>query len=223
MYRQNVIGPIEYTQINNKLAQSLGSGFEESLADAENQSIGENMIIDESTDEENDENEEEDELLRMINLTFNHIVQDDKEELVKLIDELKETLTSDTLLVLEKAVGEFLIIYDLLRELENSSIPLSKQLRLKMLIDDIDQNQYRVKLVFKWLDGAEDNEQDILKRLIRDGLLSEEQFKKLSALGDLIHPEAVADIVKDTKVGQELKFLPRTLNGLHKSWQLLQE
>ena len=77
MYRQNVIGLIEYTQ-----------RFEESLVDAENQSNGENMVIDESTDEENDENE--DELLRMINLTFNHIVQDDKEELVKLIDELKK-------------------------------------------------------------------------------------------------------------------------------------
>ena len=58
--------------------------------DAENQSIGENMVIDESTDEENDENEEEDELLRMINLTCNHIVQDDKEELVKLMMNLKK-------------------------------------------------------------------------------------------------------------------------------------
>ena len=27
MYRQNVTGPIEYKQINNKLAQSIGSGF----------------------------------------------------------------------------------------------------------------------------------------------------------------------------------------------------
>ena len=82
MYRQqNVIGPIEYRQINNKLAQSIGSGFEESLVDAENQSNGENMVIDESTDE----------------------------ELVKLIDELKEILTSNTLLELEKAVCEFLI------------------------------------------------------------------------------------------------------------------
>ena len=75
---------------------------------------------------------------------------------------IDEILTSDTLLELEKAVGEFLIrgkrdgkpilpiIYNLLRELENSSIPLSKQLRLKMLIDDIDQNRYRVKSVFKW-------------------------------------------------------------------------
>ena len=73
-----MIGPIEYRQINNKLAQSIFSGFEESLVDAENQIIGENMVIDESTAEENDENEEEDELLRMINLTFDYIVQDDK-------------------------------------------------------------------------------------------------------------------------------------------------
>ena len=109
MYRQNVIGPIEYRQINNKLGQSIGSGFEESLVDAENQNIGEKMVIDESADEENDEKEEEDELLRMINLTFNHIAQDDKEELKKLIDELKEILTSETLLELEKALAEFLI------------------------------------------------------------------------------------------------------------------
>ena len=29
MYRQNVIGPIEYRQIYNKLGQSIGSGFED--------------------------------------------------------------------------------------------------------------------------------------------------------------------------------------------------
>ena len=61
-----MIGPIEYRQINNKLAQSIGPVFEESLVDAENQSIGENMVINETTDEENDESEEEVELLRMI-------------------------------------------------------------------------------------------------------------------------------------------------------------
>ena len=92
-----------------------------------------------------------------------------------------------------------------------------------MLIDDIDQNGYRVKSVFKMLDGAEDNEQDILKRLTREELLPEEQFMKLSTLEDFTDLEAVADIVKDTKVGQGLKFIPRTLDGLHKSWQLLQK
>ena len=55
---------------------------------------------------------------------------------------------------------------------------------------------YRVRSVFKWLHGAKDNEQDILKRITREELLSEEQFKKLSALEDLTDLEAVADIVK---------------------------
>ena len=75
------------------------------------------------------------------------------------VSEKSSIIKKNTLLELEKAVGEFLIrekrdgnpilpiIYDLLRELENSTIPLSEQLRLKMLIDDIDQNQYTV---FKW-------------------------------------------------------------------------
>ena len=67
-------------------------------------------------------------------------------------------------------------------------------------------------------DDAEDNEQDFLKRLYREELLSEEQFEKLSALDDLADLEAVTDIVKGTKVGQGLKYLRRTLDGLHKSW-----
>ena len=53
--------------------------------------------------------------------------------------------------------------------------------------------------------------------------MSEEQFKKLSAPEDFTDLEEVADIVKDTKVGQGLKFLPRTLDALHKSCQLLQK
>ena len=159
----------------------------------------------------------EDELLRMINLPY--IIQDDKEEFLKLIDELKEILTSDTLLQLEKVVGEFLIrekqdgkpiINDLLRELENSSIPLSKQMRLKMLINDIDQNRYRVKSIFNWLDGAEDNEQDILKRLYREELSSEEQFEKLSALDGLADLEAVFRLVPPPVC---LKSLPTVPNS----------
>ena len=42
--RQSVIGPIKYRQKNIKLAQSFGSGFEESLVDAENLSNGENIV-----------------------------------------------------------------------------------------------------------------------------------------------------------------------------------
>ena len=63
-----------------------------------------------------------------------------------------------------------------------------------------------VKSIFEWLDGAEDNEKDIL-----------------SVLDDLADLEAVADIMKDTEVGEELKIWPRMLDGLHKRWQLLQK
>ena len=60
----------------------------------------------------------------MINLTFNHIVRDDKEELVKLIDELKEILTSNTLLELvncEELIDELkeILTSDTLLELVN--------------------------------------------------------------------------------------------------------
>ena len=89
---------------------------------------------------------------------------------------------------------------------------------MKLLIDDTDQNQSSQSL-----SCVEDNEQDILKRLTREELLSEEQFKKLSTLEDFTDLEAVADIVNDAKVGQGLKCLPRTLDGLHKSRELLQK
>ena len=50
-----------------------------------------------------------------------------------------------------------------------------------------------------------------MKRLTREELLSEEQFTKLSALDDLTDLEEVADIVKDTKVGQRLKCLAQNV------------
>ena len=53
--------------------------------------------------------------------------------------------------------------------------------------------------------------------------MSEEQFEKLSVLDDLADLEAAADIVNGTIVGQGLKILARMLDGLHKSWQLLQK
>ena len=45
--------------------------------------------------------------------------------------------------------------------------------------------------------------------LVREGLLSDEQFKQL---GDLEDPdfEKITEIIMDTKIGQNLNFLPRT-------------
>ena len=43
-------------------------------------------------------------------------------------------------------------------QLENSKIPKSKQHRIKMLLDDIEKNRYRVEQIFQRLMDAEDKD-----------------------------------------------------------------
>ena len=56
--------------------------------------------------------------------------------------------------------------------------------------------------------------------LVRKKLLSKKQFEKLAKLEDLDLP-AVALVIKDTKIGQGLTFLPTKMNDLVKSLQKL--
>ena len=64
--------------------------------------------------------------------------------------------------------------------------------------------------------SAEDDELSILKGLVREGLLSDKQFEKLVEL-DVSDLPAVALVIKDTKVGQGVKFLPNTMKSLRES------
>ena len=85
------------------------------------------------------------------------------------------------------------------------------------MLNDIDNNRYRVKSIVTRLADAQDerNRKDILIQLAREGLLSDEQLEKLDELKEVDLPRVV-DIVKETKIGQGLKFLPRTLSQLKK-------
>ena len=68
------------------------------------------------------------------------------------------------------------------------------------------------------MDDVFDNErvkESTLKLLTREGLLSQEQFLQLNQLKDLDLPQ-VADIIKGTKIGQGIRFLPTTLSELKK-------
>ena len=57
----------------------------------------------------------------------------------------------------------------------------------------------------------------ILKQLAREELLSEEQYLKLAQIGiEELTSSRLADIIKETKIGQGRKFLPRKLNDLTK-------
>ena len=128
---------------------------------------------------------------------------------------LKEEATEgyiDTPLELEELIATFItsefleekpilpMIEELIKKLENSPVAKSKSLRLKMLVNDINKNRYRVKSIFTRLiddaSGDKDDALPILKALVREKLLSEEQYEKLAELEDLDLP-AVALVIKD--------------------------
>ena len=54
--------------------------------------------------------------------------------------------------------------------------------------------------------------------MLREELLSLKQFEQLSELEDMDLP-AIALVIKDTKVGKEIKFLPRKLSDLKNNLQ----
>ena len=72
---------------------------------------------------------------------------------------------------------------------------------------------------------AEDKDEmsTILQMLVREGLLSHEQFKQLGELEDPDF-EKITEVIMDTKIGQGLNFLPRTISKLrHTLHSLLTE
>ena len=77
---------------------------------------------------------------------------------------------------------------------------------LMMRIDDA----YWWCVLMMRIDDAEDNEEDIWKLLARQGLISDEQFEKLSKL-DNTDIEITASVLKGV---QGIPFLPTSLRGL---------
>ena len=149
--------------------------------------------------------------------------------------ELKEESREEdyliTLINLEELIGKFLtnefedrkpvlpLINELITTLSStSSSPISRarQHSLKMVIDGINKNRYRIDSIFRRLDEAEDDELSILKGLVREVLLSDKQFEKPVEL-DVSGLPTVALVIKYTKVGQGVKFLPSTMKSLRES------
>ena len=216
MLRRGAIDPIEYTQLNTRLTEI------------------EDLATDKEEKEGGEEDEEED---NMTNATIQYLILHDKEELEDLMEEIKEEIDEefmDIVVNIEKLLAEFFIeefvdgetirpqINTLLNQLENSNIPKSKQHRIKMLLDDIEKNRYRVEQIFqKWMD-VEDKEEMLhtLRRLVREGHLSDEQFERFAELEgpDL---QNIKEVITETKVGGELLFLPRTIINLRHALQSL--
>ena len=126
---------------------------------------------------------------------------------------------------MELFVGKFLVdeyeneqaLLPLIEErrlkLEASQAPKSKVLRMKTLLDDMNSNRRRIREIFQRIDDAVDNEEDVWKMLVREGLISGEQYEKVSAL-DSTEMEKIANVLKSSKIGQEIPFLPTSLSDL---------
>ena len=214
---QGAIDPTEYTQLNTRLTEE------------------EDLMTDKEEKEEEEEEDEEEE--NMTNATIQYLMLHDKEELQNLMEEIKDEIDGefmDIVLEIEKLLEEFFVeefvdgetirsqINALLNQLENSRIPKSKQHRIKMLLDDIEKNRYRVEQIFQRLMDVEDKEEmlTVLKTLFREGHLSGEQFERVVELEDPdLH--TIKEVITNTKVGEGLKFLPRTISNLRYTLQSL--
>ena len=97
--------------------------------------------------------------------------------------------------------------------LEASPASPLKLLRVKILLDDLQNNRHRIQEIFQWIDDAKENEEDIWKLLVREGLISDEQFEELENLENT-EIEKISSILKSTKGGQGISFLPTTMADL---------
>ena len=86
------------------------------------------------------------------------------------------------------------MINELRAAIENSLITKLKQHKLKMLVDDINNNRYRVS-------NSQDDIKNILEMLVREELLTEEQLEKLAKLEETVDLPAVALVIKDIQIG----------------------
>ena len=148
--------------------------------------------------EETDEGDLEDGITSVIKNTVCPVIQHDTKELSDLLMELRNDVDGkllDALIDLELLVGKFLVdeyeneqsLLPLIEErrlkLEASPASKSKLLRLNMLLDDINNNRRQIGEMFQRIDDADDNEEDVWKMLVREGLISGDQFEKLKCFG----------------------------------------
>ena len=84
---------------------------------------------------------------------------------------------------------------------------------MKTLLDDMNRNRRRIREIFQRIDDAVDNDEDVWKTLVREGLISGDHFEKLRAL-DRTYKEKIANVLKGSKIGQGIPFLPTSLSEL---------
>ena len=173
----------------------------------------------------------------MIDSTVDYLIQHDKNELKDLLKDFKDEVGedfTDIVLKLEELVDVFVendilenervadSIEGLMRKLEASSLPKSKLLRFKMLINDIGSNRHRIREILTRLMNNNGEEETVLNGLQQAELLSDDQRHKIDEIlsdKDCKDLQRIADVIKTIKIGRGIKFLPRKTEDLVKSLQ----
>ena len=80
----------------------------------------------------------------------------------------------------------------------------------------------RVEKIFQRLMDTENKDEmlHVLKTLVREEHLSDEQFEQLAELEDA-DLDTIKAVITETKIGEGLKFLPRTIINLRHTLQSL--
>ena len=235
LYNNNNNGPIakiELEQLTILLDKMFSRGY---ITSQEHEMLNKNLS--EKFEKKNEE--EENKLQSLIQTTFQYVIKHDRDELKKLLinyPDKKFVQLVDAFLIKEYDDIDGEEIYPKLYDLISHSVaatPLIKdkihQLNIQMLLRDINDNRYRVKTILTRLyDQSQQNYNFLatLNRLFYEDLLSQKQYDEMKDLGgnnnnNNNNLQSIANIIKGTKYGQGLKFLPREVADLKNEFQTL--
>ena len=223
--RQGGISHQRYVEYNNLLAESPPVGFR--LSDQEEQETAM-------------ETDEEDEMKKQITDTADYLIEHDKKALLEIMNEIeREDAIVETVTSLEELINiylerEFLNresvaekIHELVERLSaNKNVEKSTLLRIKMLVNDIAGNRSRVKEIVNRFNQAGDDKKtrvSVLASLAKEELISEQQYSKLIEEIDAVDIKKLTDVIRESKVGQGMDFLPRKTDALIDMLQQLSE
>ena len=195
--RQESIPEDDYIKFNIFLSKSLpragGSGIEEE----------EEKVVDD--------------FKHLIKSTTEYIVKHDREELEQLNEDYDDVQLSTLVQEYLNGSRSAQNVLDYLIS-DQSEIPKSIQIRYRILVKDIEANKRRVKEILERVNAALEDEKlaETLKSMVREELISEDQYEKLVGKIDDMELTTLAGIIRDTKIGNGMMLLPRAREDLKK-------